>query len=106
MKVTPQYPVFVIFQEVGTGHLPVVAGTGSNDDCFLAYQNKELAELYIEQVKDLAARHGDKYHPVEMSETQFKLLLRANADVRLVSWNSTNSPSTFVFLSREEILAG
>lgn len=94
-----RYPVFVVTKDVGTGYFPVAANS-DHGECFLTFQTKELAELYLDQIQ----RVNEKDGLMEMDELAFHHLLRENQEVKLVAWNHTATARNLVFLESNGIL--
>lgn len=99
MDVAIRYPVFVVTKDIGTGHIPVAANS-DHGECFLTFQTKELAELYLDQIQ----RVNEKDGLMEMDELAFHRLLRENGEVKLVAWNHTATAHNLVFLDSATIL--
>lgn len=99
MPIRWEYPLFIIGNADG-----VVAVDYEGYTCCLLYKQKELAELYIEQV---TLSGGGKYHPIEiLTPCDFRdgLSSITPQGIEHVIWDATLRPSVCKVVAIDDLL--
>lgn len=85
------YPIFILTDREGNPNVSVMDGR----QCFVAYQSKEVAELYLEQ-------SGADLIPWEFDQERLFDLCASIPSVPFLIWNSLETPGTMIFIPTEE----
>jgi hypothetical protein len=101
-ELTWRYPIYAIMwgDDIAVAQLP---GSGANMKVILLYRDRELAELYLEQIGNDDGNHG--VYQVEDAGA-FKALLTsaANGGIEFANFDSVARPKAFKITAIDDLL--